>query len=269
MSYSYAQVSHFADLISTRLGRKMTSYEYHHWYEVEAKLKVWADALKTATTRASQYIALNEYCTAVAYAKAYLVKKDKQSIFSKCFDSDERNKYLDQCVDWALFYFNRYKKDAPDFWQGIIAPTQEAAIIRRVQSTGPGLFDKLVNKMIRDDSVDHFVASPQFKRLKAYHTHNLVNDLRDHSFLGLNLRVEKAPILKGLLNRLEAAQTMKEIQQIFDDFYSHKNNDYCILNMGQNITTRILNVLGIRSTTVYLIDELYETLCPSNLIVKR
>lgn len=275
MSYSYAQINQFANLISSRLHLRPASYEYHHWYEVQAKLRACSEALQKGATTSLRYSALNEYCTAIARAKAYLIKKDRQSIFPKCLDSDDRNNYLDQCIDWALRYFNACKRQAPDFWQGIVAPTKSVAVPavtqpmpRNTSAYNPGLFDKIimgVTKVIRDNTVDSFVASPAFQRLKTYYSQSLVNDTRDHSFLGLSLRVEKAPVLKVFLDRLETAQTMVEVHQVFTDFYRRKQGAYAMLNAGQNITTRLLNALGMRSTTVYLIDELYETLQPQTV----
>lgn len=62
---------------------------------------------------------------------------------------------------------------------------------------------------------------------------------------------------------------MIEVQQVFTDFYQHKYGAYYILNSGQNITTCLLNVFGMRSTTICLIDERYETLSSSMTAVQQ
>ena len=297
MLYSYLAVVTFAQQIAEKVGlRSGFGKPYAKWIEVQANIEL----LKGQAPQNG--VSFAAYVMAIAQAKKYLDQRDKESIFSKTFNSDERHQYLDQRVEWCIKHFNQLKKVNPVLLANINPPVKLGAATRRAsekplpippenqpsqvkpgQPTGyidgddllERLFvgiDKKFTKMVREKAVDDFVDSEAFKKLKKYQTNILTTDLREHSYLCglLDLKVDKASVLKKLIDDFETATTMCEIHQKLNNFYRGKvpiNTEqltpYQILNSGQNITTRFFGFFGMRTTTISLIDELVASLDPS------
>lgn len=134
-------------------------------------------------------------------------------------------------------------------------------------SKRPSLFEvKLalaaIAKKYHNESSPETVASVlrnsiEFKKLKQ-HGELLAQDHRNHSYCCalLNLKVDKAPVIKNLLNRLDEAETLDNMQSILADFYTKPEQGYATLAKGQNLTTRALGFFGVKPTCIELIDEL-------------
>ncbi|QDP72247.1 hypothetical protein FOG18_06580 [Legionella israelensis] len=118
----------------------------------------------------------------------------------------------------------------------------------------------------KNSEVLDFLDSKEFKALNDYYQQTLLHDNRSHSYLcGLfSLKVEKASVLKDLIDNLTEQKTMDGIKDVLNEFYRGKGmqlktggeTDYEILNKGQNITTRVFGHFGLKTTTIEKIDNL-------------
>lgn len=119
-------------------------------------------------------------------------------------------------------------------------------------------------KTDRTQTTKKFLESETFQKLKTYQT-MLAEDKRDHTFWGYDFSVRgKHEALAQIITSLESQETMDGIRTVLKVFYDTKKSKrsdpelksiYAYLNTGQNITTR---VLGIKTTTIKLIDSLNE-----------
>ncbi|KTD14279.1 Uncharacterised protein [Legionella israelensis] len=126
--------------------------------------------------------------------------------------------------------------------------------------------EKLLFGEGKEPEVLDFLESKQFKALNDYYQQTLLHDNRSHSYLcGLfSLKVEKASVLKDLIDNLTKQKTMDGIKDVLNEFYQGKGmqlktggeTDYEILNKGQNITTRVFGHFGLKTTTIEKIDNL-------------
>lgn len=108
-----------------------------------------------------------------------------------------------------------------------------------------------------------FFESDEFKNFVKYRDF-LKNDERNHTFFGiiLDLHKEKYEIMNYLVILLQLQTDIDGIRVVLDNFAAdkgklvsyddgktYKSSFYDILNMGQNITTFILGLLGLINTT--------------------
>jgi len=127
------------------------------------------------------------------------------------------------------------------------------------------LGDNALQTAAQDKEVQKFLSSSNFNALKNYQNF-LTTDPRSHSYFfgAIDLKVEKAEALNGLINGLKRCEKEEQIKAVLKKFYETKDvtyedgteSLYSILNKGQNITTRALGFFGMRTTTIELIDKL-------------
>lgn len=284
MTYSTFAVVSFAQKVAARFGvNPGLDKPYSKWVDFKKNL----DSLRVKAHLNGVSYAL--FLMTIAQAKNHLDQKDKDSFFSKTRNSTERNRYLDNFIDWSIQHFNQLKSQSPLLLVNITPPLKlGSAVSPRTQinleqlpvvKDGPDLLDrfllgvdKKITKMVRDKQVDSFVGSEAFKRLKKYQNEVLSIDIRSHSYLCglLEFRVDKASVLKEFIDGLETATSMLEIRKKIHQFYIGRDSltynnptPYQILNTGQNITTRFFSILGMRTTTISLIDELVTSMNPT------
>lgn len=110
-------------------------------------------------------------------------------------------------------------------------------------------------KFVDDNPQKHvnaFLTSTAFKNLEAYYTKHYANgDTRNHSFLGVDMRVsEKGECIKNTIEKLMNCEDLAGINQVLVDIEDDKtiyNNDphktyRSIFAKGQNFTTRFFNL---------------------------
>ncbi|MDP1602175.1 MAG: hypothetical protein Q8M03_02835 [Legionella sp.] len=215
------------------------------------------------------------YALALNNAATYLsVKTDKMP-------ENEKKKWLVE--EMALqTHINKINEKLPSKYRKlkIEVPLHPAAIFEpsaenKIEEEAPTILRKC-------PEVLRFLNSEQFGALEKYQTDVLTNDKRSHKYLcyfDLSER-RKADILNDLLTNLSRQQTMSGIKKVLENFYDGKNQQmrhkdspefdkspYEILNLGQNITTRFFNRLGMRSTTITLLDDLAATVGMGNKAV--
>lgn len=64
------------------------------------------------------------------------------------------------------------------------------------------------------------------------------------------------PYSHPVMNKFTNAIANKIKRNIAQFYNGINNSDYDTLNRGQNITTRVFNLVGMKSTTIGLINEL-------------
>lgn len=288
MIYANSAVSVFAQQIANRAGyRPVYNKPYTSWDQAVKDI----EELRTKDLQSKLIFA--QFVMSISRAKEYLELKDRESLLGETWSSADRNKYLDDYLDWSktqaeklfatspsvinMMYaqinptkaaINTSPKPSPEHQQREREREEKEATKNFINNTLRSGKRVLAN-VIRDRKVDLFVASEPFKKLQKYKDSILTTDLRSHSyFCGLiDLKVEKASVLKTFLDDLDSARTMSEVQQTINEFYRGKdgsNNNqptpYQILNTGQNITTRFFGAFGMRTTTISLIDDLVSSI---------
>lgn len=282
MKYSYDQVSKLALAVADCLKRPIhLGTAHHNWQSAVAEIN--------STGQTLRHLDLNflNYVRALARAKYYL-ETDKNAL--KDVHLNPKHDLLDKKIKWCVDMCNHMKANYPMHYGRLnlefltsapITHTPARSTVTSVESvvaqvsqfipkciingtnTAVHAVQKASAQMDSSPEVKAFINSEAFKRLVNYNNTVLKNDIRDHSFWGFNLRVNKSEILKKFTDKLECAINIDDVKKVFEDLNYGRNGffgAYQTLNTGQNITTRFFGSLGMKTTTIKLIDELRNTL---------
>lgn len=287
MPYSHPVMNKFTNAIANKINCKITSELHNQWSDHYAKI----EQLREESNKKNDIKSLLFFLKAIVNAKMFTELSNK---YPSVLDQEERKEhicYLDKYFDLCITKFmtlqkidSRLKdieipvkeqtkkttptKDEPkQSLQQIPVKTSSSsnsmfAVLKNTATTVVDGISDTWNKLDhvdRTEEVTNFVNSTAFQELVNYHKNILKNDTRDHTFFfsQIDLKVEKAPVLQKFIERIENSKNMAQVKRNIAQFYNGINNsDYDTLNRGQNITTRVFNLVGMKSTTIGLINEL-------------
>lgn len=288
--YKLEDISRYAAFVAEKLSGQNRADEAGEILEKQKKWDYYQKNLKK-TSKKLQSVRKNvlnpsdeykqnlaDFAFALALAAAFLTQSEKQQ--------NEKNlKSIDLYCSSLINFIKGVPQWEEQLTTGnfVAAPQEQAEPVEHVSSSSSktgkpryrgSMFAPLINTTAETEQqeVKAFLEHEIFKDLESYYEQTLKDDRRSHSyFCGLfSLKVEKAEVLRDLINNLKVQKSMGGVKEVLDDFYagkgkvyeeSGKDTDYEILNKGQNITTRLF---GLKTTTIDKIDNLYRLVTLDN-----